>query len=174
MGQVLSEDGIKPPDSYIKAVKDWQLPTFKTEARAFLRVTGYYRQLIKDYAQIAATWTSVIGKSDKEAEKTALVVTKEMRDSFEALKQGLVTAPVLGFPYFQGPKAGKFTLDTDFCKEQIYGILSQNQNGKEIVIAYGSKKLSKSQKNWASTRGELFAGIYWMGKYQYHFSWDPI
>ena len=51
---------------------------------------------------------------------------------------------------------------------QIAGILSQEQNGKEVVIAYGSKKLSKSQLRWPSTKGELYAGMYWMMKYRYY------
>ncbi len=86
----------------------------QTEARAFLGVTGYYRQHIPDYAKIAQPWTDVIGKTDKDAEKRPLEVTEAMEASFETLKASLVSAPILGFPYFRGPKAGRFILDTDF------------------------------------------------------------
>ena len=75
---------------------------------------------------------------------------------------------MLGYPYFSGPKAGRFTLDTDFSSGQIAGILSQEQDGQEVVIAYGSKKLTKSQRNWPSTKGELYAGMAWMIKYRYY------
>ena len=34
-----------------------------------------------------------------------------------------------------------------------------------MVIAYGSKKLTKSQLKWPSTKGELYAGMYWVVKY---------
>ncbi len=59
-------------------------------------------------------------------------------------KGALVSAPVLGFPYFKGPKAGQLILDTDFCQTQTEGILSQVQQGQEVIITYGSKKLNKT------------------------------
>ena len=98
LGHVLDRNGIRPTDSYIDAVRKWDLPRYKTEARAFLGVTGYYRQHIKDYAKLARAWTDVIGKTDHEAEKTALKLTPDMIDSFKNLKTALITAPVLGFP----------------------------------------------------------------------------
>ena len=56
----------------------------------------------------------------------------------------------------------------DFSNHQIAGILSQDQGGQEVVIAYGSKKLSKSQRRWPSTKGKLYSGMYWMMKYRYY------
>ena len=106
---------------------DWKVPTTKTQARAFLGITGYYRDHVRNYAQLAKPWTDVIGKTTKEEERKPLSVTADMQKSFEALKRALTTYPVLGFPYFKGPKAGRFTLDTDFCNDQIAGILSQEQ-----------------------------------------------
>ena len=173
LGHVLDQTGIRPTEPYIDAVALWPCPKFKTEARAFLGLTGYYRRHIKDYAHIAAPWTDVIGKTDKEGEKTPLVVTEAMKTSFETLKSKLISAPVLGFPYFKGSKAGQFILDTDFCKNQISGILSQIQDGKEIVIAFGSKKLTGTQKNWPSTKGELYAGMHWMTEYRYYLQYGP-
>ncbi len=112
-------------------------------------------------------------ETDPEKEKGPLTVTPEMKKAFESLKEALTTAPVLGFPYFSGSKAGQFILDTDFCQSQTAGILSQMQKGKEVVIAYGSKKLNKSQRNYPSTKGELYAGIMWMDKYQYYLLHGP-
>ncbi len=135
---------------------------------------GYYRQHTKDYAELARPWTDVTGKeADPEKEKGPQTVTPEMRKAFESLKEALTTAPVLRFPYFSGPNAGQFILDTDFCQTQTAGILSQLQKGKEIVIAYGSRKLNKSQRNYPSTKGELYAGIMWVDKYQYYLLHGP-
>ncbi len=174
LGHTIDQEGIRPVASYVEAVAKWPLPKFKTEARAFLGITGYYRQHIQDYAALARPWTDVIGKTaDPEAEKAPLTVTPEMERAFKELKGALVTAPVLGFPYFKGPKAGQFILDTDFCQTQTAGILSQMQNGTEVVIAYGSKKLNKNQLNYPSTKGELYAGLTWMDKYQYYLQHGP-
>ena len=40
--------------------------------------------------------------------------------------------------------------------------LSQVQDGQERVIAYGAKKLTKAQCNYAPTKGELSACITFM------------
>ena len=53
LGHVVDRHGIRPVDSYIKAIRDWALPRYKTEARAFLGIVGYYRQHIKNYAELA-------------------------------------------------------------------------------------------------------------------------
>lgn len=173
LGHTLDSTGVRPTNDYKAAVEKWPLPVFKTDARAFLGVTGYYRNHIPNYAELAAPWTDVIGKTDKPAEKTRLVVTDAMATAFENLKLKLISAPVLGFPYFSGPKCGQFILDTDFCDTQTAGILSQMQLGKEVVIAFGSKKLGKTQRNWPSTKGELYAGMLWMSRYQYYVHHGP-
>ncbi len=174
LGHTIDQEGIRPVASYMEAVEKWPLPKFKTEARAFLGITGYYQQHIRDYAALARPWTDVIGKTaDPKAEKAPLTVTPEMEKAFGELKNTLVTAPILGFPYFKGPKAGQFILDTDFCQTQTAGILSQMQSGVEVVIAYGSKKLNKNQLNYPSTKGELYAGLTWMDKYQYYLQHGP-
>jgi transposase InsO family protein len=173
LGHRLDANGIRPMKSHIEVITKWPVPKLKTEARAFLGLTGYYREHIRDYAAIAKPWTDVMGKTDKEAEKLPLEVTPEMISSFEKLKKLLTSRPILGFPYFKGPKAGQFILDTDFCKAQIAGVLSQVQNGKEVVIAYGSRKLRKHQQNWPSTKGELYAGIYFMDLYRYYLQFGP-
>ncbi len=53
LGHLLKEKGISLINSYMDDVKKWHLPRYKTKARAFLGVTGYYRQHIPDYARIA-------------------------------------------------------------------------------------------------------------------------
>ena len=173
LGHKINAQGIQPTPDHLKALEDWEVPKFKTEARAFLGTANYYRDHIRDFAAMAKPWTDVMGKTTQEQESTRLTITKEMETSFEAIRTALTASPILGFPYFKGPKAGQFILDTDFAQTQIGAVLSQEQDGREIVIAYGSKKLSKSQQNWPSTKGELFAGMYFMLKYQYYLKFGP-
>ena len=178
LGHKLSEQGLQPTESYKAAVQRVPCPKTKSEARSFLGLVGYYRDSIPDFASLAKPWTSVSGKlqgpEGKEAERTPLKVTPEMEASFQELKRRLCEAPVLGFAYFSGPKAGRFTLDTDFRKEQIAGILSQEQEGKEVVIAYGSHALNKAQSNYSATKGELFAGYYYMKHFRYYLQCNGV
>jgi hypothetical protein len=64
-------------------------------------------------------------------------------------------------------------VDTDWSQEHraIGAVLSQQQEGHERVIAYGAKKLSKSQANYPATKGELFAVIYFLNHWRYYLKW---
>ena len=150
LGHLVSAEGIRPQEEYLRVVKDWQIPSTKSEARVFLGKVGYYRRFIKNYSKIARPWTDVTGvertgdvAADKAAEKAPLQITPEMRSSFTELKSRLVQAPVLAYPRFHSDEP--FILDTDWSQESgtIGGVLSQVQDGKERAILYGAKKLSQ-------------------------------
>ena len=53
--------------------------------------------------------------------------------------------------------AEDFVLDVDASDIGIGGILHQVQNGRERVIAYGSRSLNKAEKNYCITEKELLA-----------------
>ena len=155
LGHLISKDGVRPLPDYVKAIQDWVMPTSKSEARVFLGKVGYYRRFIKNYSALARPWTDVTGKTTDEAEKATLDITPEMRRSFEALKKKLLEAPILTYPQFKSEEP--FILDTDWSQEAgaVGAVLSQVQNGRERVIAYGAKKLSKAQQNYMPGKGEL-------------------
>ena len=80
------------------------------------------------------------------------------------LKEKLTTAPILGYPTAED----KFILDTDASKCSIGAVLSQIQDGREVVIAYGSRRMSKSERNYCVTRQELLA-IVWFSEHFKHY-----
>ena len=75
--------------------------------------------------------------------------------SFEALKKTLCEAPVLGYP----EPGITFILDTDASAVGVGGVLSQEQDGKERVVAYYSKTLAPPERNYCVTRPELLAVV---------------
>ena len=166
LGYEISERGIRPPESFVKAIALWPVPTFRTQARSFLGFCNYYRRHCPKLAELTASWTDKVGKGTREEEKEPLVVSDQMIADFQRLKRILTSPPLLGFPFFGGPKAGEMTLDTDFCQVAIGGVLSQQQKGKEVVLGYGSKKLNKNQRNYGSTKGELFAVCFFMSYFR--------
>ena len=52
-----------------------------------------------------------------------------------------MNAPILAFPRLDVP----FILDTDACDSGLGAVLSQVQDGKESVIAYAARVLSKAE-----------------------------
>ncbi len=172
LGHTVSRNGIEPVEDYVKVVRNWPLPTNRTQIRSFLGKVGYYRRFNKDYAALAKPWTDALGteEGEEKVKKAAPVqVTEEMKSSFDILKKALTSAPILAFPRFD-EDAAPFILDTDWSLESntIGAVLSQEQEGEERVIAYGAKKLGPSQANYAPTKGELCAVIYFLKHWKYY------
>ena len=57
-------------------------------------------------------------------------------------------------------------LDTDASDRRIGAVLSQEQNGQEVVIAYTSRTLSRPERNYDVTRRELLAVVYDLKAYR--------
>ena len=80
--------------------------------------------------------------------------TSTCREAFESLKQSLVTAPVLAYPYFDQP----FILYTDASNFAFGAVLSQEHDGREHVVAFYSRQLSKAERN-STTESEALAVV---------------
>ena len=96
--------------------------------------------------------------------------TPACQQAFETLKTKLTTAPILAYPNLTDP----FILDTDASDTAIGAVLSQRQNGQEKVIGYGSKALSKEERNYCVTRRELLAVVHFVNHYRYYLQGKPF
>ena len=77
--------------------------------------------------------------------------TWEQDVAFNQLKQRLISAPVLGMP----TDVGTLYLDCDASDAGLGSMLSQEQGGSEVVIAYASRALSKPERNYELRNGEV-------------------
>ncbi|KAK6181087.1 hypothetical protein SNE40_009020 [Patella caerulea] len=57
---------------------------------------------------------------------------------------------------------GMYILDTDACESGVGAVLTQVQDGVEKVIAYASRSLNKSERNYCVTDKELLAIRYFI------------
>ena len=158
LGHRVSGEGVTTEEDKVKAVKEWPVPKSVKAVRSFLGLTGYYRRFVKDYAAVASPLIALTQKA------VAFKWGDEEQRAFDALKDKLVTAPILGYP----DTKEAFILDTDASKCAIGAVLSQVQDGKEVVTAYGSRRLTKSERNYCVTRQELLA-IVWFTEHFKHY-----
>lgn len=79
------------------------------------------------------------------------VWSEQRQKAFNDLKRALTTTPILSFTLGNG----RLILDTDASRHEIGAVFSQVQQGAEKVIAYYSRILSKSERNYYVTRREL-------------------
>lgn len=60
LGHIISTRGVKTDPAKISAIISWPRPTNITKLRGFLRLTGYYRRFIQNYAQITTTLNKLL------------------------------------------------------------------------------------------------------------------
>ena len=130
LGHIVSKSGTRTDPTKIAAVKDMPQPKTVTQARSFLGLASYYRKYVQSFSKIAKPLFDLTKKDKK------FIWTEECEKSFRELKTRLMTAPVLAFPKANG---SQFILDTDASAYAIGAVLSQEQDGKERVIAHGSR-----------------------------------
>ena len=82
--------------------------------------------------------------------------------AFRDLQRKLVSAPILAFPDF----TKTFVLDTDASNVGIGAVLSQVEDGRETVIAYASRVLSKAERGYCVTRRELLAVVTFLQQFR--------
>ena len=147
LGHKVSKEGVSPNPGKVKEVKEWPTPNNKTELESFLGLINFYRKHLDRFADTAACLYRLTGA------KVKFDWGEEEEDSFQKLKEAITEAPLL--VYLQ--EGGGFVLDTDASDDAIGAVLSQVQDGKERVVAYGSFVLSTAQRNYCVTRRELLA-----------------
>jgi len=160
LGHIVTKNGIKTDDEKIKAMQEFETPKCVKRLRSFLGLANYYRRFVKDYAKQSRVLESLCGSS-----KDTLVWTEQCEESFKNLKSQLMSSPVLSYPDL----TKSFILDTDASFDTIGAVLSQvDENGRERVIAYGSKAMNKHELGYCITRKELLA-IYYFTQYFKHY-----
>ena len=84
-----------------------------------------------------------------------------MRNSFETLKQGLTTAPVLAYPDFSKP----FLVAMAASSAEVRAVLSQlDENGREHPMYCVSRSLIETEKSYSTTEREGLAIVFALKK----------
>ena len=194
LGHTVSAQGIEPQKAYLEVIKDWPEPTSLKDIEVFMGKAGYYRKFISGFAQIAKPLTDRLRIADANPQKDAkghkvkmtkaerrrrldvpIKLNNEERTAFRTLINCLCSSPVLGHPRFDDLSKEYYILDTDWSQEAntVAGVLSQNQlqpdgTYEEKVIGHASKKLSKSQANYSSPKGEICGILLMMEHFRYY------
>ena len=149
LGHIVSDKGVATDPAKVAAITNWPTPRNRKEVQQFLGLGNYYRRFIKDFATIAKPLHRLT-ETGRE-----FLWTESCEEAFRKLQGKLASTPILAFPDF----AQTFVLDTDASNEGIGAVLSQVEDGKEIVIAYASRVLTKAERAYCITRRELLAVV---------------
>ena len=167
LGHVISTEGIAPDPNKIDKIANYKVPISVDEVRSFLGLAGYYRRFVPNFGTIARPLTR---KTHKDLEKEPFTWSEEDHKAFETLRTCLVTPPILAFPNFNL----EFLLFTDACDYGIGAVLSQLQDGKEVVIAYASRQLQKAEIKYPTVEKEALAIIFAIKQFRQYLLDEPF
>ncbi|KAL5013852.1 hypothetical protein ScPMuIL_008122, partial [Solemya velum] len=158
LGHIVSENGIRTDPEKIGAVATWPVPTNVKELRSWLGFTGYYRRYVKDYAKIVKPLNDLLigHPTDKKCKKSKKGKTpwawrEQQQRAFDTVIEKLTSAPVLAYADFKRP----FILNIDASTFGLEAVLYQEQDGCERVVAYASRGLRSSEKNYPAHKLEF-------------------
>ena len=128
-------------------------------------------QVLKDYARIVKPLNDILighptnlsPESKKKKKKVPWQWGPLQQNTFDALKEKLSTPPVLAYPDFKLP----FLLHTDASIDGLGAVLYQVQDGIERVIAYASRGLRNSERNYPAYKLE-FLCLKWAVTEKFH------
>ena len=149
LGHKITKDGVAVLPEKVDAVRNCRQPKNTTDVKSFLGLANYYRRFVPSFSTVAAPLNALT--SDREWQWT-----DACQLSFNTLKDLLTSAPILRRPDYNKP----FVVYTDASNVGIGGLLTQEIDGVEYVIAYASRTLSSAERNYGVTERECLAVVY--------------
>ena len=134
LGFVISENGIKPDEKKVEAIRSLPVLTCVREVRSFIGMCSYYRRFIPNFSQIAEP---IVALTRKYAHYKW---SEAHQRAFDYLKDSLTAVPLLVYPDSNKP----YVLYKDASDTCIGACLTQECEGDEKPIYYMSHKLSRS------------------------------
>jgi len=156
LGLRISAEGLQPVEEKIDAVKRAPSPRNVSELRSFLGVVQYYHSFLPGLATTLAPLHRLLQKN------VQWEWTKDCQEAFEACKEGLTSDSLLAH----------YDLNRELrlaCDASSYGlgaVLSHvMDDGQERPVAYASRTLSLSERNYAQIEREPLSIRYGVKKF---------
>ncbi|XP_041434006.1 uncharacterized protein LOC121398770 [Xenopus laevis] len=160
VGHIVSAEGVSTDPAKIEAVVNWPQPNNLTELRSFLGFCGYYRRFVEGYSKLAKPLHALLTltSTDEKAAKSSKLPfgdkwTDACTEAFAALKKCLTEAPVLAYADPTKP----YILHVDASYDGLGGVLHQEYPGGLRPVAYISRSLTPSEKNYPVHKLEFLA-----------------
>lgn len=150
LGYIVGEKGLRVDPDKVKSILELPVPKNQKEVRQFCGTAGWYRRFIPNFASRMYPLTTLLKKRQK------FDWNSEAQSAFEDIRSCLVSSPVLSCPDFNKP----FTIACDASNVGVGAVLSQDADEGEVVVAYGSRTLSRQEQNYSTTERECLAVIW--------------
>ncbi len=148
----MSKNGISVDPVKVQKLVDLPFPKTLRELRAFIGLASYYRRFIPSFATVSAPLNRLTKKGVSMSSWNSVC-----EEAFNVLKHSLVTAPILQSPDF----TREFVVYTDASDYGLGCVLAQHDaEGREFVVCYASKTMTKAERNYTVTEKEALSVMY--------------
>ena len=151
-GLVLSSKGVRMDSEKVKAIQNCSRPENQAALKSFIGMINYCARFIKGQADLVAPLRELSNQTSAK-----FVWSRACERAFLALQQQLSSKPTLA--YFDVYKRTELIVDAS--PTGLGAILSQiGDDGRSSVVAYASKVLSPTQRNYSQIEREFLAVVW--------------
>jgi hypothetical protein len=149
VGHVISEDGISFSREKLQHVLEVKKPLKQRDLKSFLGLCNYFREHVEHHSSLAYPLDKMLVPYTPNA---VLKWSEEQTKAFTDLQRAVNEAPKLFFE-----DDSPVHLYTDASLTGIGAYLCQKRNGKEVPIAFYSKRVKDEERKWGIPCLEAYA-----------------
>ncbi|SJK99901.1 uncharacterized protein ARMOST_03212 [Armillaria ostoyae] len=146
LGVIISEGQVQMDPIKLAGIAEWPTPMKKKELQSFLGFTNFYRKFIKNYSKVVRALTQLTGNAE-------WTWGTAQNQAFQQLKKQMAEDVILAIPN----STGRFRVEADTSNRAVGAILSQEQEGRWRPVAFMSKALTATERNYKIYDKELLA-----------------
>lgn len=150
LGFNIDKHGLRKNNDRISSIISCPIPKNISELRAFVGMANYYSKFINDFAKIMSPLYNLLSKD------VAFDWSDKCHKSFEDIKKSVTSDQIL--VHFNPDLP--IILTTDASNNAVAGILSHRFSETTKPIAFVSRALTKSEKNYSTLEKEALAIVF--------------
>lgn len=150
LGYIVNRNGLQVDPEKVSAIVNMPRPKTTKEIRRLVGMVSWYRKFLLNLSHILQPLTALTKK------KTKFIWTSECEQAFQNVKDLLISAPILSCPNFNY----EFILQCDSSSYGLGSVLTQFYDGREHVICYLSRALTKNESKFTVTELELLSVLW--------------
>jgi hypothetical protein len=159
LGFIITPNGVQIDPEKISGLTAYPRPNSPKRVKSFLGFCGWYRHFIPNMSEISEPLTRLLTKTEK------FTWTEIHQKAFEQLKETIANSVTLAYPDFKRP----FILRTDASDVGVGCVLAhKSHDGLERPIAFASRSLSKTERNYHASERECLAIVWSLKKFEHY------
>ncbi|KAK3739921.1 hypothetical protein QZH41_004932 [Actinostola sp. cb2023] len=156
LGHLIDAEGVHPAPEKVRAIVDAPVPTCVSELRSFLGMLQYYGKFLANLSTMLQPLNNLL------REGVPWLWKPECQQAFNGAKEQLLSSKVLTHYDVNLP----LVLACDASSYGIGAVISHvMENGEERPIAFASRTLSSSEKNYGQIEKEALSLVYGVKKF---------